>query len=132
MRGLILAVSGTRRMLDEEEGRKVLDVLTPYVEQARVIHVGDCPTGIDWIVRNMATRVPVRVHEAYWDEEGHRAGPNRNRRMLEVAFSQHLRLDMEVMLAAFPNGHTFNDSPGTWGACKIAHEMKIPVKVTEV
>lgn len=133
MKGKVLVVSGTRRILDEDEiSRKVAPFLERALKDAVVVHVGDCPTGIDWIVGAMVHSVPVRVHEAYWDEEGHRAGPERNRRMLTAAQEQAGRLHLPVLLTAFPNGLKHEESPGTWSTIKIANEMRVPVEITPV
>lgn len=133
MKGKVLVVSGTRRILDADEiDRKVDPFLCRALEGAVVVHVGDCPTGIDWVVRDLRLSVPLRVHEAYWDEEGHRAGPERNRRMLTIAQEQANRLRLPILVVTFPNGLKHEESPGTWSTIKIANEMRIPVEITPV
>lgn len=51
------------------------------------VHVGDCPTGLDRIVREYCERVKIdyKVHHAHWDSEGRAAGPKRNIRMVTEA-----------------------------------------------
>lgn len=48
------------------------------------IHVGDCPTGVDAIVLDVANTygLSVLVHVAQWDKYNKAAGPMRNSEML--------------------------------------------------
>lgn len=51
------------------------------------IIVGDCPTGVDPVVAEMAKDYGIELHveEAHWKEYGKRAGPMRNQRMVEMS-----------------------------------------------
>jgi hypothetical protein len=81
------------------------------------VAVGDCPTGVDWAVGRAikAAFLPVLVFRADWKKHGRRAGPIRNREMLEAA----------DWLIAFPGGRgTANcvaQAELILGADKITH-----------
>src|SRR5690606_4102450 len=98
-----LIISGTREELSAEDRAMVLDIIAEHVEQASDIAVGDCPTGIDALVRETRPRA-LRVR-ADWQTHGRRAGPERNGRM--VAWAAEVP---GSVLLAFP-GPT---SRGTW------------------
>lgn len=88
--------------------------------------VGDCPTGLDKMVRlwtrkqaryykdNVSDRVKLIIGEADWKGLGRRAGPVRNRWMCE-------RKPKPWLCVAFPG------SDGTNGCVKFAKEYEIPV-----
>lgn len=95
----------------------VYDVLDRYVPTR--VFVGDCLRGVDWLVvcwcreRN----VPVTVFAADWKRFGLRAGPIRNRQMMEA-----LREEGGKILLAFPGGK------GTLSCKKVALELGLDVK----
>lgn len=78
-----------------------------------VYRVGDCPTGLDAIVRALLTDTAI-VYEADWKKHGKAAGPIRNRRMLTAPGGTDL-------LIAFPGG------AGTADCVRQARELGIPV-----
>ena len=84
----------------------VLDMLDWH---NHVLLVGDCPTGLDFIVQKETDR--CEVFRANWDKHGKAAGPIRNGEMLHEA----------DFLIAFPGGK------GTENCVKQAKEMGITV-----
>lgn len=60
------------------------------------VHVGDCPTGLDKMVRfrRYEFDYPCFVHKADWDKHGRAAGPIRNKELI----------DSIEFLIAFPGG----------------------------
>ena len=83
---LPLVVSGTRRVLSVRD-KKTLQQDLDDAKEYRIIHVGDCPTGVDafvWALRHEPGYEVVQ-HTANWDEHGKAAGPLRNRDMLLAA-----------------------------------------------
>lgn len=59
----------------------VLDLLRETDPSAE-LHVGDCPTGLDEMIRDLAQLNPDRVWKADWTKHKLAAGPIRNREML--------------------------------------------------
>ena len=59
----------------------VLPVMMLAAFKDCTIVVGDCPTGIDAMIR--AARPDAEVHEADWDQHGKAAGPIRNQAMVD-------------------------------------------------
>ena len=82
-------------------------------ENIALLVVGDA-TGADALATLWAreNNVPFKVYEALWDLEGKRAGPNRNKKMIES------NLDAKF-LVAFPGGR------GTKNAVSLAKKNKI-------
>lgn len=56
------------------------------IHRDAVIVVGDCPTGVDAIVRKFAQDAGhgVEVHHAMWEKHGKAAGPIRNQAMIDT------------------------------------------------
>lgn len=73
-----------------------LRIRTAWAFDRLLVVVGDCPTGVDAITREACETwgLQVKVYEADWDE-GRRAGPVRNGRMVA---------DGAVCCLAFPGG----------------------------
>lgn len=87
-------VTGGRDFTDRDLVWAVLRKLQP----GNII-VGDCPTGVDSFAREWAKSQPRQgyvVYEAFWDKEGRKAGPLRNRRMVQ----DH----KDAVVLAFPGG----------------------------
>lgn len=80
--------------------------------------VGDCPTGLDEIARQLCKAWGMRceVHKANWERFGRAAGPRRNIGMVERG--AHVCL-------GFPRG----ESRGTRGCMAMAERAGIPVRV---
>lgn len=109
----MIAVSGWRGALSEEDRLKVYSVLRPY--SGLTWNVGDCPTGVDAYVRERFQGENIKVYIADWEALGRRAGPERNLRMLAGA----------TVLVAFPGPN----SPGTWNAFQAAIRRGIETHV---
>ena len=88
---------------------------------ARVLIVGDCPTGVDLWVRRFAQfyQRDVEVHRADWDRHGKRAGPIRNGEMVRRRPD-----DCRGYLI-----HGFG-SPGTRDCLRQARGARIPTRET--
>lgn len=81
---MILAVSGWR---DWTDFRFVTSMLRPYLldfQWQLHVRVGDCPTGVDRIIRAMAAReaFSLTVYLANWSLPNKSGGPIRNGQML--------------------------------------------------
>lgn len=81
-----------------------------------LVVVGDCPTGVDAIVRDAceAWGLHVKVYVADWHEFGRRAGPYRNGQMVA---------DGAIRCLAFPGGR------GTADCMRQAAGALIPVSI---
>lgn len=112
---MIIVFTGGRDFKDERLFRSVraLVGLEPQV------FVGDCPTGLDSMVRSYYPR--ARVFKARWDEYGRAAGPLRNREMLFAAKEAAARARESLFLLSFPGGK------GTLGCTAEALCQGIPV-----
>lgn len=80
------------------------------------IKVGDCPTGVDLIVRQSceAFNIPGKVFMAEWKKYGRAAGPKRNHDMVESGAD---------LCLAYPN----EASKGTKDCAEYAASRFIPV-----
>lgn len=76
---------------------EAINIFLSNNSQIEEIHVGDCPTGLDYIAR---TYYDCNVHQANWKDLGKSAGPVRNQHMINLG----------DILLAFPLG----ESKGTW------------------
>lgn len=65
--------------------------------------VGDCPTGLDAIVRSYL-RETLFIYKADWEAHGKAAGPIRNRNMLTGASGEDGTNDTADLLIVFPGG----------------------------
>lgn len=104
--------SGTREDLSPDDEFFVAERVRRYAVLSREVAVGDCPTGVDALVRRLVPHAYVFV--ADWDRLGKAAGPERNGRMVEWA----AEVDdyASRALVAFP-GHK---SSGTWDCVRRA------------
>lgn len=111
-----IVVSGSRRVsLDWEDWitKEIQSWTTDGVE----IVVGDCPSGVDALVRRRF--VGAKVFKADWSLYGNGAGPVRNRAMLDYALSK----GGDVVLLAFPR----KDSKGTRDCIDQAKSLGVEV-----
>lgn len=84
-----IIVTGSRTWDDHESIRFAL----PYAAFAQLrvsprnctVVVGDCPTGADAIVTELAPKfgMALEIHRADWNAHGKSAGPKRNQKMAE-------------------------------------------------
>jgi len=116
-----LIISGTREELSAEDRAMVLDLIAPYAERASAIGVGDCPTGIDALVREAYPE--ALFFTAAWGALGNRAGPERNGRM--VAWAAEVP---GSVLLAFPGP----SSRGTWDCVRQARAAGLSVLIKRV
>ena len=77
--------------------------------------VGDCPTGVDEAIREYCSTWKPKVYTADWDNLGRKAGPIRNKAMIDDA----------DCLIAFWDGK----SRGTGNCIKCANDKNIPVLI---
>lgn len=130
-----VAISGSRGP-DPARGRPIgwtdFDLIGTVVERllraGHTINVGDAPSGVDAMVREHHETNPafadefasdtLKVYEARWQQEGKRAGHNRNAWMISES-------DMLVALYA----PVLPLTPGTTDAINCARKRDIPVHV---
>ena len=110
---MTIAVSGTRRPLTEAEQVRVRYILSDYADH--VLHVGDCPTGVDAFIRAYWPENQRQDFIADWTK-GLSAGPIRNGRMLQGC---------EILIAFPDEAH----SPGTMNAIEQAIRAGLEVHV---
>lgn len=93
----ILVVTGGRNFLNAEHVIKTLDAL-----KYDYISVGDCPTGVDFLVEQycLERNIPHKIFVADWKKYGKLAGPIRNREMVKDAYQRSI----DNFLLAFPGG----------------------------
>lgn len=105
--------TGSRAWKDEDA---VVNVFNVYVQPGDHVVVGDCPTGLDKMIRDLcqASGVSYEVHYADWKKHGRAAGPKRNQAMVDTG---------PDLCIGFPLG----DSRGTRGCMKFAGAAGIPV-----
>lgn len=112
-----LVFTGGRDYLDIEQFNSILFVLDlDGPGRPTKIHVGDCPTGLDRMVRDAF--VDAHVHNADWGKYGKGAGPKRNGEMLKAAGPHSL-------VIAFPGGF------GTFNCIRQAMKLGLNVMVVE-
>lgn len=139
----VLAVSGWRKRPDPSYITRYLtlklDVIRSLFHVGRVaIRVGDCPTGVDAMVRDWikVNDLPHRVYEADWDRYGKGAGPIRNRNMLlgingSPSTPESLpAIRRADLLLAFPQPGSYPyKGSGTWNCIGQAWELGIRVEL---
>src|SRR5277367_3464711 len=83
---------------DYKNAEHIDGVLNGFVDVTEV-YVGDCPTGVDLLVRGWCQMNDVlfRMFEADWNKHRRAAGPIRNREMLQAAGT-------DALVIAFPGG----------------------------
>lgn len=97
---MTLVLAGGRDFYDAVSVGTILDL---YAElQSLEIYVGDCPKGLDYMVREWCwnTGTKCNVFAAEWHKYGKAAGPRRNAEMCKAA----IEADPEAILFAFPGG----------------------------
>jgi hypothetical protein len=106
-----LGVSGSRDWKGSGTSA-VIRAVASFIEKYHIIdiHVGDCPSGVDAIVRD---NFPFKLHVADWAKWGNSAGPKRNFELVK----------MSDFLLAFP----VPGGRGTQNAIGIALKKGIPV-----
>jgi len=109
-----IAVSGTRRPLTPAEEQRIYEELIRY--EPAMLHVGDCPTGVDAFVRSWWPDALLSVFDADWTR-GLSAGPIRNARILK---------DCKILIA-FPAAG--RQSKGTMNAIEQAIRAGLEVHV---
>lgn len=117
-----IIVCGSRHW---DDGDRIENVLAWYAKRGPVTVVhGDAP-GADRLAGRAARKLglSVEAHPAEWDKYGRRAGPIRNRKMLESGVD---------LVLAFKNGfdRTFWTG-GTEHMVSIALEQLVPVVVRD-
>lgn len=98
--------------------------LAEYPTRELIFTVGDCPTGIDYIWREIVGEAEpdcLDVHEAHWDRYGANAGPIRNQAMVNT---------VPDIALAFSNG-PIAISRGTWDCWRRAVKVGIPNYIIE-
>lgn len=112
---VVIAATGGRRYENRTViERAFVDVAAAYLGYPIVLAVGDAH-GADQVARDVAHSLGWRVvvFEANWRTHGRKAGPMRNRRLLQKAVPR--------LLLAFPGGR------GTANMVKQAMALGIPV-----
>lgn len=120
--------TGTRSELDDESARVLGHMLRKARGLGFLVFVGDCPTGVDRMVRVMTAfgSNNRRVFMADWDTHGKKAGPLRNAAMVAAAV-EFAGVENTVCLA-FPKGA----SRGTRDCITQATRAGVHVRVHEV
>ena len=108
---MTLVFSGGRDYRDVFVVRHILEA---YATDKAQIFVGDCPTGLDAIVRTL--RPDARVFVADWSRYGRAAGPRRNAEMCAAAAAAG-----NAVLFAFPGGR------GTADCVRQAHRYGLHI-----
>lgn len=134
---MIIAFSGWRDWTDREFVNQVVDstvehkLVVPYerydARYMTVIRVGDCPTGVDEMVRTRLEELglPYERYDADWDNLGRVAGPVRNQDMLRGKGRGNQLADL---LIALPHPHRPPyPSSGTWGCVGTAWSWGVDV-----
>lgn len=118
---MILGVSGCRSFRSPTLAtfalQWMIDDAKEFGYEVSAVHVGDCPSGVDLHVRDWAERhqFPHEVHRADWANEGRKAGPRRNRKLVEAS---------DALLAIWDG-----KSRGTRSAIQLAVAAKIPIVI---
>jgi hypothetical protein len=115
-----IAFSGTRKSHLSEPIRARVRQIIDATTTTDVLFVGDCPTGVDALVRLVvyAKRHLVVAH-APWRTFGPRAGPARNA----------ILADLAVFLWAFPECDEKESGSGTWDCVRAFEARGLPFEV---
>lgn len=85
-------------------------LLVPFDGDIDAALVGCCPTGLDYLVREVSGRngfaAPLIIFKAHWNTEGRSAGPKRNSRMVKAAAALAEALGVELVCHAWPIGES--------------------------
>lgn len=139
---MIIAVSGWRHWPRKEVLTIVIghliddtpDRFTGFVPPLPLFRFGDCETGVDAMMLELAAELhlPHERYEADWDLYAQAAGPLRNRAMLrgEGPISQDYGKRADLLLA-FPEPRKYPKIPGsgTWGCIGEAAALGIPTMI---
>lgn len=130
MSKLHLIVTGWRGLTDFNRLRgEFFDLVNPYTNNSRhnlTVHVGDCKTGADEMVRVLCVMytIPCQVYEADWARWGNPAGPIRNTDMI-VAAKAKAKLEADHLLClAFWNGSVRRSGTHDCLTQAVAHGIK--------
>jgi len=125
--------TGSRNMpMDASNFAKVYALVSRMLAQRAAVLVGDCPTGLDALVRRAGDTydeqiaVGVRVFRAQWHLLGKRAGPIRNQAMVDKALL--LAGPQPFECHAYPMG----ESRGTRGCMRMAKAAGAFMHITEL
>lgn len=101
-------------------GDTYVEMMWDHISEDITLVVGDCPTGIDKIAREIWEEqgFPVEVFVADWKKFGSYGGPERNKRMV---------MSGADLCLAFPLGV----SRGTRGCAALAIAENIPTQIFE-
>lgn len=113
----IVIFSGGRDFCDRELFDSIMEL---YVAQDDIVYVGDCPSGLDAMVRAFGHEWQ-RIFKADWRKYGRSAGPRRNADMCRAAMEFAENNGYPVLLIAFPGGR------GTASCVQQARRYGIPV-----
>lgn len=103
---MIVAFTGGRNYSNYTLVYSVLKLIK-LLDNNVIIRVGDCPTGLDLIVRQIV-KDNAQVYIANWTELGNPAGPERNKRMLlscALNYSKPYEINKADLLVSFPGGN---------------------------
>ena len=117
-----ILITGSRRWSDRYIVESVIHFYTVGMSEHITFVVGDCPTGVDSFISDIAARIPgtsVEEYKADWYEHGKAAGPIRNAAMVASGAN--------VCLAFI-----FGESRGTRDCIKRAVDAKIKTIVTQL
>lgn len=127
-----ILITGSRDWPVHDEGlNKILDTIRmPILRKTQAgdtitFVVGDCPTGVDFLMRNIIHQFPLnrivklQVYKAYWSTQGRSAGPKRNKRMVDSGPFDHCYAFITTRQSR---------SPGTRNCIELA--MKAGINVT--
>lgn len=113
-----VAIVGTRNVVSGDVAKQVYEIIRS-LPQDTVFVTGDCPTGIDAVVRQNCKRKRFLVEcHAPWDTFKLSAGPKRNEVIAHIA-------DRGI---AFPHG----ESRGTRGCARLFESYEKDIKVIEI
>lgn len=118
---MIVCFSGWRGWSDVDFIEKVVRDLRKDIDPEE-IRVGDCPTGVDYWVRQKLDG--YKRYDANWNKFGKAAGPIRNGAML-TDYGESLA-DLLVALPE-PGSHPGQGTSGTWTCIGQAYELGVDV-----
>lgn len=117
-----IGIVGTRGRKDGSDKQaiwKAVDQQVRDLPPGTIVVTGDCTTGVDYFVREIATELGFQLvvfHAAgRWAKMGKRAGPERNRNLAEYV----------ERLVAIPGP----ESKGAWNCAKFAGDFGKPVVI---
>jgi hypothetical protein len=120
--------SGTRDELGADRDR-VAGLVRHWAKLASEIGVGDCPTGVDALVRELLGD-RVRVFAADWTAHGNAAGPIRNRAM--VTWAADPTEVLAPVLVAVPSPRSRSRAKGTKICIDLAIDAGLRVVIEPI